>query len=121
MTVAASDGPWVAEVLLADRRAGHLRDAQRKVGESLAVTYILASNPGEKLHGKVQKVGRATVVDQQEGLAVPVTIEIDEAEIKQLRPGVKVIAKIDCGQAPVGYVWLHEVIEFVQSRILFRF
>ena len=121
MTLATTDGPWVVEVLLSDRRAGHLRDAQLRQHQPLDVTYILATNPGKKLHGKLQQMGGANVVDQQEGLALPLTIEIDEADIKQSRPGAKVIAKIHCGQAPIGYVWLHEIFEFIQTRVLFRF
>ena len=121
MTLATTDGPWVVEVLLSDRRTGHLRDAQLKQRKSLDVTYILATNPGKELHGKLQQIGGATVVDQQEGLALPVTIEVDEEDIKQSRPGAKVIAKIHCGQASLGYVWLHEIFEFVQTRVLFRF
>ena len=30
-----------------------------------------------------------------------------------------VIAKIDCGRRPLGYVWLHDLIEAVRTRILF--
>ncbi len=35
-------------------------------------------------------------------------------------PGATVTAKVDCGTASVGYCWFHDVISFVQSRILFR-
>jgi hypothetical protein len=40
---------------------------------------------------------------------------------KQLKVGADVKAKIHCGRAPIGYVWFHELWEFIQSRILFRF
>ena len=32
-----------------------------------------------------------------------------------------VTAKVYCGRRPLGYVLLHDVIEFIQSRVLFRF
>ncbi|RIK74157.1 MAG: hypothetical protein DCC67_16955 [Planctomycetota bacterium] len=40
---------------------------------------------------------------------------------KNLKVGADVKAKIHCGRASIGYVWFHEVWEFIQSRILFRF
>jgi len=36
------------------------------------------------------------------------------------RTGSGVSAKIDCGKRSLGYVWFHDVIEFIQSKILFR-
>ncbi|HYO23927.1 MAG TPA: HlyD family efflux transporter periplasmic adaptor subunit [Lacipirellulaceae bacterium] len=44
------------------------------------------------------------------------------AELKRnLKVGADVKAKIHCGRASIGYVWFHELWEFIQSRILFRF
>ncbi len=44
------------------------------------------------------------------------------AELKRnLKVGADVKAKIHCGRAAVGYVLFHDLWEFVQSRILFRF
>jgi len=120
MTVADTEGAWVVESLLLDRRVGHLRDALRDFGDELEVEYILATNPGVKLKGKIKKVAKSTIMDETYGLSLPVTIDITESDIEQLRPGAKVSAKIDCGKRSIGYVWLHEVFEFIQSRVLFR-
>jgi hypothetical protein len=44
------------------------------------------------------------------------------AQLKEnLKVGADVKAKIHCGREPVGYVLFHELWEFIQSRILFRF
>ena len=40
---------------------------------------------------------------------------------QKLRQGAAVTAKVYCGKRPLGYVLLHDVIEFIQSRVLFRF
>ena len=34
--------------------------------------------------------------------------------------GAEVSAKIDCGRRSLGYVWFHDVLEFIQTKILFR-
>jgi hypothetical protein len=39
---------------------------------------------------------------------------------KELKVGADAKAKINCGKKPVGYVLLHDLFEFIQSRILFR-
>ena len=31
-----------------------------------------------------------------------------------------VTAPIACGKRPLGYVWFHDVLAFIQSQILFR-
>jgi multidrug efflux pump subunit AcrA (membrane-fusion protein) len=120
MTVADTEGPWVLELLLVDRRVGHLRDALRDLGDELDVSFMLATNPGVTVGGKIKKVAKSTIIDETYGLCLPVTADITESDIDQLRPGAKVRAKIHCGRRCIGYVWLHEVFEFIQSRVLFR-
>ena len=39
---------------------------------------------------------------------------------RDLKVGADVKVKVHCGRAAVGYVWFHELWEFIQSRILFR-
>ena len=121
MTVAQTEGSWVLELLLPDHRVGHLRDAGSELGDELDVTFILATHPGKELKGKIKRIGTSTVVDDDRGVFLPVTVEIDKLEVPDLRTGAKVSAKIHCGKQAVGYVWLHELFEFVQSRVLFRF
>ena len=57
----------------------------------------------------------------EDGNTVLVKVEIDKEELPHLRPGASVSAKVDCGRAAIGYVYLHPVYEFIQSEILFRF
>lgn len=95
--------------------------------DRLDVTYILATEPSITHKGKVQEIHRSAEVRGDEGNTVLIKIELDQAEMKQLRdekklrPGATVTAKIYCGKRPLGYVLLHDVIEFIQSRVLFRF
>ena len=53
-----------------------------------------------------------------------IKVEIDtdklKAELGQMRPGATVRARVRCGKRSIGYVWLHDAIAYVQSRILFR-
>jgi hypothetical protein len=121
MTVAQMDGPWVLELLLPDKRVGHLRTASQDSPLGLPVSFILATNPGERLNGSVKTVGRSMVTDEDLGLCLPVTVDLEESDIPRPRPGAKVIARIHCGRRPLGYVWFHQVLEFFQTHVVFRF
>lgn len=121
MTVADPTKHWQLEVHMPEDRMGHIKQAQQKMGDDLTVDYILATDPSRTLHGKVSEVHEAAEVQGEEGNTVLVRVKIDEHDLgPEVRPGATVSAKIDCGRRSLGYVWLHDVLEFVQSKILFR-
>ena len=55
------------------------------------------------------------------GNTVRLRVAIDKDELPDRRNGAKVTAKIYCGQRSLGYVWLHELFETVQAKVLFWF
>jgi hypothetical protein len=36
-----------------------------------------------------------------------------------VRAGARVTARIHCGSRSIGYVWLHDFIDFVRTSLLF--
>ena len=120
MTVADTAGPWVLEVLLPDRHAGDVLEARQQLGNALSVSFILATDPAVTYTGQIKEVSMSTEEDEEQGSALLVTVAVDRAAIGTLRPGATVVAKIDCGPRSIGYVWLHELIRFVQAKILFK-
>jgi hypothetical protein len=105
----------------------------------LPVEYILKNDPGTKRQGRVKEIGRAARVQGDEGNMVPIKVAIDYESLRKelsergrkdgedrdeqaaLRPGTQVSSKVYCGRRSLGFVWLHDAIAFVQSKILFRF
>ena len=121
MQVADLTKDWQLEVRMPEDRMGHIKKAQKEKGDDLQVDYILASNPGHTLIGKIAEVEEAAHVEGEEGNTVLVRVAINRDELpEEMRPGSGVSAKIDCGRRSLGYVWFHDVIEFVQSKILFK-
>ena len=120
MTVADLNGPWVVELMLPDRRVGHLLTAQERSGSELAVSFILASDPNQQIEGRIKDVAASTKLDEDHGQSVLVTVSFNSEDVEFLRPGAGVTARIHCGRRPLSYVWLHDLFEFVQSKILFR-
>lgn len=121
LTVDDLAGPWVVELQVADNRIGHVVEAQERDKPDLPVAFILATGPGVSYEGRVGRVALSTETDKATGSTVLVTVAFDRVAIppEQLRPGATVTAKIHCGRRSLGYVWLHELWETIQSRVLF--
>jgi hypothetical protein len=116
-----------------------LRSFLKDVDPRLPVEYILKNDPGTKRQGFVKEIGKGARIMGDEGNTVPIKIAIDYQSLRQelntrrtkdskdqeeqvaLRPGTQVSAKVYCGRRSIGFVWLHDAIAFVQSKILFRF
>ena len=89
--------------------------------DQLEVTYILATEPGTTHEGEVIEIHRSAEVRGDEGNTVLIKVAIDKSQLPSLRPGATVTAKIYCGRRALGYVLLHDLISFIQSRIIFKY
>lgn len=128
LRVANPNGPWQLELRMPENRMGHIiRYAKAHPDETLQVTYILATEAGTKYHGTVKEIHTTAEIHPDEGNTVLIKVQLDEDEMlklrerNELRPGAEVTAKVYCGRQPLGYVLLHDLIEFIQARVLFRF
>lgn len=116
MTVADTKGPWVLEVYVPDKHIGYVRQARHESKKDLDVTFVLATDPGMKHEGTVDRVAMTTEPDETESLSVLVTIAFDRSSVTNLHPGAGATARIHCGRRSLGYVWLHDLIEAVRAR-----
>jgi multidrug efflux pump subunit AcrA (membrane-fusion protein) len=123
MTVIDPTKDWELEVLMPEDRMGHIKRAQQTLHKKdLDVNYIMAANPGQTLYGTVEEVQEAAEVQGEDGNTVKVRVAINKADLNPelLTKGAGVSAKVDCGRHSLGYVWFHDVLEFIQSKVLFR-
>ena len=68
-----------------------------------------------------RRSAQSAEVHGEEGNTVLIKVAINKADVTDdLRPGATVTAKIHCGRRSLGYVWFHDLMAFIQSRILFR-
>jgi hypothetical protein len=122
MTVANVDGPWILELQVPDSEIAHVQAGRTAASSGQRVTFMLRTQPGEEYQGTVRQL--ATTVsedpDPSEGApSVLVTVDIDRQAVPNLRPGASVSARIDCGRRSIGYVWLRQLWEAIQRRVLF--
>ena len=125
MSIADKTGPWELEVHMPDDRLGHINRAAlaaKQAGRELTVDYILATDPGTRHYGTVKEIHEQAEVRGEAGntVLVRVTIDPERHEKEELGAGATVTARIACGKRPLGYVWFHDVLAFIQSQILFR-
>ena len=123
MTVVDPSGPWEVEIHMRESRMGYVARSWQEANEQnkdMQVEYILASHPDQKLVGRVSEIHAAADIRGDEGNTVLIRVEvIDKEALPDLRHGVDVTAKVDCGRQPIGYVWLYELINWVQKNVLF--
>jgi multidrug efflux pump subunit AcrA (membrane-fusion protein) len=119
MTVADVEGPWVLELEVPDHHIAHVTSAKDEQQGILEVTYILKTDPETVYRGYVERIGMTTVSDQRQQAHVQAVVRVDRDQIRWLRSGASVVARIHCGRRPVGYVWLHDLIDAVRTWILF--
>lgn len=126
LTVADPTQDWELELLMPDKRMGHIHEAQRslKDGEKLKVTYRLASDPDVDREGIVSEIRTVASPHEEEGHSVVMLVDIDEKDAEHPlvnpHPGTTVTAKVACGYRPLGYVLLHDAWEWLQVNVFFH-
>ncbi len=131
LEVADPTKDWEVELHMSEDRMGHITQAQNEWREEhgadsrLPVQFILATDPATTYHGEVEEVHLSAEVRGEEGNTVLIRVDIDDETMQEIRPhlhqGAEVTGKVYCGRRALGYVWFHDLLAFIESRILFRF
>lgn len=119
LTMADLGGPWQLELRIPDRRMLAVLGAQRKSSQPLDVSFTLATDPGHALSGKLDHVGQRAELTENEGAVVLATVAVDGKQIPERVPGAGVVAHVNCGRRPIGYVLLHDLIDAVRAWMFF--
>jgi len=121
MKIVEPQGDWELEVHMPEDQMGYVNDARKKLGDKLAVEYRTQANPGVSHQGTVKEIHRTAEIRGEEGNTVLIRVAVDKADLaSDLRPGAAITAKVHVGRASLGYVWFHDLISFVQMKVLFR-
>ncbi len=124
MEVADPKGDWELEVRMPESRMGYISEAWKESGGKLPVEFILATHPANKLTGQVVDIEPSAEVRGDEGNTVLVRVGFDQKMLRDTfsepKIGAGVTAKIHCGRRSFAFVWLHDLVDFVRAKILFR-
>lgn len=119
LTVANPRGGWELIVHMPEDNMGYIQTAIDKLGPELAASYVLATDPGRKLQGKVVRVHQLSELHPTDGQTVKIDVDINENDLVDPRPGATATAQIHCGRKSIAFVWLHDVYEFLMTKVFF--
>jgi multidrug efflux pump subunit AcrA (membrane-fusion protein) len=118
LTLANPEGPWELELYLPERRLAHVQRAH-SLKSALDVDFVLSSHPGQTFRGQVVEIEQAAEVRGEEGNTVLVRVSFDRGQLPSLHDQTTVTAKLHCGRTSIGYAWFCDLIETVQTKVLF--
>src|SRR6185503_17880370 len=111
--------PWQLELAVPDDEMGYVLAAQKKLHPDLSVLFRLGSEEQATHTGKITEVCQTADLPHEKDTTRPTPtilakVALDSQEFvsaagSEVRPGVSARAQIDCGEKPLGYVWLHDI------------
>ena len=120
LTVADSDSEWELLIRMPEDNIGYITERQQALNkQDLEVTYILATSPGKKHEGTMRDMHLLAEPHESAGHTVKIAVDIDEKDLDHPRPGATATAQVHCGYRSIAFVWLHDVVEFIQTKVFF--
>jgi multidrug efflux pump subunit AcrA (membrane-fusion protein) len=127
LRVADTKGPWRLDLNMTDDRMGHIARQENLVKNTqdpnLKVSYQVATAPGKTLNGTVEEIAVVANPEKEIGNVVVIRVKINKDDINpaDLKAGAEASGKVHCGRQSLGYVWFHDLFEFIQTKVFFRF
>ncbi|MFO0940407.1 MAG: efflux RND transporter periplasmic adaptor subunit [Pirellulales bacterium] len=126
VNIADTSKDWELELLMPEKRMKHLDDwmhTDQQQGKPLTIDYVLASDPSTYRTGKMtpDAIHARAQLDTEDGPVVKMRVKPDSMEGITPRPNTTVIAKVNCGRASAAFVWFHEVVEWFQANVKFKY
>lgn len=123
MEIADYSQPLLLQLELPEKREGHLDDfiKSQNIGPDghLDVTYILSSNPDQKLSAQlpIEKIAMRAEPHEEHGAIVKMHAVPEQESLRALAPkqDVTVVAQVKCGRAASGFVFFHEFWEWLHK------
>ncbi len=117
------NGDWHMELLVEEKRMGHILRAQREAqasGQSVDLpgTFILATQPDSKFGCHLSDVATRSTTDGEIGTAFELkAVANDGQTLPEKRIGAEVTVKIYCGKSSLAYWCFGDLVEFVQKYL----
>ena len=112
------DGEWFLELDVAESDIRHVIESDEPSSD-LRVSFTLHTHPGREFAGQVVDIQSTAEMRGSGTGVVVVRVAVNEAELPELRSGTTVNARILCSSRSIGYVWFRDLIETVQTEVLF--
>lgn len=121
MEIADVEGEWELELQMLARKSGHFLNFVKKNGiDALPpVTFILAADAKLRYEGKIIEIGESTEISAEQIQTISIRVKLDEEALPVLQAGTDVKARVYSGRTSLGYLWFHEIPEFLNRNVYF--
>ena len=113
-------GEWHMELLVPEKRMGHILRARRErqeqgESEELPAEFSLATQPDSQFRCRLVRVATRSTTDAEIGTAFELVAVANEGEqLPEKRIGAEVTVRIYCGQSTLAFRLFGDVVEFLQ-------
>lgn len=109
LSIAELNGDWTARLLVDYRDTRHvLRAVEQQTAKAVFVT---ADAPDHEQQAEIVNIAPQLRTNAIHGTTLAIEGQVHRADIPEIRPGTTILYRIDCGQAPIGYVWFRRLID----------
>lgn len=120
LSIADLSGPWQVELLIPQARAGYIRDAlARAGGKDIPADFLLTTDPNTRHKGRLVRISDRAETNAKGLTEFRAIIEIDSDKLIAPQAGAGVIARVNCGPQPMGFVLFYQVLDFLRTRVFF--
>ncbi len=124
LSIADTNSQWQIELRIPQNKIGYVTSAMTENnGQPLPVEFVLGTNASSRAQGTLIRVAnRAEMSDAgvpEFRAIVNIDTEDNNVNVRDLRPGAGVTAKIICGREPMGFVWFYQVIDYLRTKVFF--
>jgi len=120
------NGPWHMELLVEEKRMGHINRAREEMLESsqtdqLNGQFTIVSQPESKFDCRLTAIASRSTIDQELGTAYELIAEAgkvgEDVTLPTQQIGTEVTARFDCGKCSAAFYCFGDVVEFVQRKL----
>ena len=117
------DGPWHMELLVEEKRMGHLLAAIKEKEENtgngeLECEFTMVSLPESKFKCRLTTIATRSTTDSEMGTAFELIAELEDGtEIPTRQIGSEVSVRIYCSDCTLAFWLFGDVVEFVQRNM----
>ncbi len=112
---------WHVELEIPEQRLGHVLEAREAReahgGEDLPVEFVLSTHPQKRFRGRLVSIATRTGASEEHGAAARAIVAVEASSVPERRIGAEVVARISCGEKPLGYVLFGDFVDFVRRHV----
>ncbi|MDB4749717.1 HlyD family secretion protein [Rubripirellula sp.] len=114
LDIISESGGWTIELDLPEENVNYVLKQQQQ--EPCNCSFRLRSDPTRTYQGTIAEIAGVANLGVTGKAVVPATFTLNADQIGDLRDGATVVAQVDCGQYPLGFIVFRGLIQWYRSN-----